>query len=65
MGGAPRVGDAAQWQERIEDGLARLQTSAIDGISSDTGVRLPKGGFAQLSDGEVNAAVEYMIEVSK
>ena len=44
---------------RVEaNGLDSVVTNAINGI----GMMPPKGGNASLSDAEVRAAVEYMME---
>lgn len=65
IAGAPKTGDAEIWQERIARGMAELVANAIDGFQGATGVMLPKGGNAALSDDEVRAAVEYMVEQSR
>ena len=64
VGGAPVVGDVEGWKDRIDAGTELLIRNAIDGISSEAGVMPPKGGFVHLSDEEVSAAVEYMVEES-
>ena len=59
--GAPIVGDTAVWAERLKKGTATLYDNAINGINA-----MPaKGGFANLSDNTVKAAVDYMIEQSQ
>ncbi len=58
VGGAPITGDAASWTDRIAKGRDKLVSSAIDGI----GVMPPKGGQSQLSDKDVAAAVDYLIQ---
>ncbi len=65
VGGAPVVGDAAAWEPRIASGVQALIDNAINGVSSDSGVMPPKGGFAQLSDEAVADAVRYMAEESR
>lgn len=66
VAGAPKIGDAAAWTVRLErGGMASLESNAINGISSPTGVMPPKGGFTHLSDEEVKAAVAYMVEGSE
>ena len=65
IAGAPKTGDAAGWATRIAQGMATLVAHAIDGFTGDTGVMLPKGGNASLSDDEVEAAVEFMVEESR
>jgi cytochrome c5 len=34
-------------------------------MTTDSGVMPPKGGFAHLSDEQVRAAVEYMVDASQ
>jgi len=64
-GGAPVVGDAAQWTDRIAQGSDTLYDHAINGFDGDAATpMLPKGGRADLSDQEVRDAVDYMIAES-
>jgi len=59
--GAPKIGDKAAWQPRLAQGLSALHTHALRGIRA-----MPaKGGNPSLSDAEVNAAVDYMLNQSK
>ncbi len=54
--GAPKIGDAAGWAPRIEQGYDTLVQHAINGIRT-----MPaKGGNPGLSDQEVARAVAYM-----
>ena len=62
VAGAPKIGDALNWEPRIEKGIDRLISNAINGVTSNTGTMPPKGGFAQLTDNEVSTAVHYMVE---
>lgn len=61
VAGAPKLGDKAAWAPRIGAGTAALVTSAIKGKNAMP----PKGGNASLADGDVKAAVEYMVAQSK
>jgi len=61
IGGAPILGDAGQWVERIAQGDAMLKTHAIDGFSGSTGFMPPKGGRVDLSDEEISSAVDFMV----
>jgi len=62
IGGAPVFGDAALWSGRIAQGAATLKEHALQGYTSGTGYMPPKGGRSDLSDAEVEAAVDYMID---
>lgn len=64
VGGAPIVGDAAQWSERIAQGMETLSRHAIEGYTGTAGYMPPKGGRLDLSDDEVISAVEYMANES-
>lgn len=59
--GAPKLGDNAQWSGRLSKGKDGLYASAINGF----GLMPPKGGNAALSDTEVKAAVDYMLDAAK
>jgi len=59
--GAPKVGDKDAWTPLIAKGVDVLANNAIEG----QGKMPPKGGNMQLSDDEVKAAVEYMVEQGK
>jgi cytochrome c5 len=58
-GEAPRTGAAADWTERFAAGRAALHAAAIRGVPNTA--MAPQGGFAELSDEEVRAAVDYML----
>lgn len=59
--GAPKFGDKAAWAPRIAQGMPTLVSHAINGIRS-----MPaRGGAASLSDDEVKAGVQYMVDGSK
>ena len=58
---APQLNDLAAWKERYGNGLNDLYKSAIEGFSGYY-VMPPRGGNAALSDEEVKAAVEYMLQ---
>ncbi|BAZ93066.1 sulfite dehydrogenase cytochrome subunit SoxD [Thiohalobacter thiocyanaticus] len=65
VAGAPKLGDSANWAPRIEQGMDVLYTHAIEGYQGESGYMPPKGGFTSLSDEEVKAAVQYMVEESR
>lgn len=59
--GAPKTGDKATWKPLIAEGSDTLTHNAIKGAG-----KMPaKGGNMSLSDDEVKAAVDYMVEKSK
>lgn len=58
IAGAPRLGNAADWQPRIAAGTARLYNSALKGTPKGMPA---KGGNTGASDGDVKAAVDYML----
>lgn len=61
IGGAPILGDAAQWTGRIAQGNDLLKQHAIQGYTGSAGYMPPKGGRMDLSDGEIEAAVDFMV----
>ncbi len=65
IGGAPKVGDVAGWTARIAQGNDVLYDHAINGYQGEAGYMPARGGLASLSDEEVQAAVDYMVEQSQ
>lgn len=61
LAGAPKVGDRAAWQARIDQGEEVMVKHAIDGFQGSGGVMPPKGGRDDLSDEDVTSAVRYMM----
>ena len=57
------LGDAVAWSPRLAKGMAVLYDSGVNGVPG-TGM-IAKGGCANCSDEEVNAAVDYMVASSK
>ena len=62
-GGAPIVGDAAAWADRIGKGNEALYASGVNGVPG-TGM-IAKGGCMACSDEEVHAAVDFMVSGSQ
>lgn len=62
--GAPKLGDQADWAPRIAQGMDVLYQHSIEGFTGAKGVMPPRGGAASLSDDDVKAAVDYMVEQS-
>ena len=65
IAGAPKAGDKAAWTPRIAQGKPALYDHAIKGYQGKAGVMPAKGGNASLADGDVKAAVDYMVSLSK
>jgi cytochrome c5 len=65
VAGAPMVGNAATWADRIAAGNDSLYANAIDGLVGSSGVMPAKGGNPTLSDAEVKAAVDHMVSQSQ
>ena len=61
IAGAPKAGDKVAWAPRISQGKPALYEHAIKGIR----MMPAKGGNAALADGEVKAAVDYMVGMAK
>jgi cytochrome c5 len=57
---APKLGDKAAWAPRLAAGVDGLTASVIKG----KGAMPPKGGSAA-SDGDIKAAVAYMVGTVK
>jgi len=62
MAGAPKTGDAAAWQARIDEkGLDGIVKTAISGINA-----MPAMGMCmECSDEDIKLTVEYIVENSK
>lgn len=60
-GGAPTM-DRAQWTARIAQGTEVLHRHAIEGYTGEAGVMPPKGGNPALTDEQVTATVDWMLE---
>lgn len=65
VGGAPTVGDTAEWAPRIAQGIDILNDHAINGYTGSAGVMIARGGRMDLSDAEVADAVLYMVNESQ
>jgi cytochrome c5 len=55
--GAPRLGDAAAWGPRIDQGMDTLLTHAMNG----KGAMPPRGGRMDLSKDDIKSAIAYMV----
>ena len=65
VAGAPIVGDVDDWRVRAAAGMLTLKQHAIKGYTGSKGLMPPKGGFANLTDKDVNEAVDFMVEASQ
>ena len=65
IAGAPKTGEADAWSARIAQGLEVLSEHAINGYNGEAGYMPARGGNSSLSDEEVIAAVEYMVNQSQ
>lgn len=65
IGGAPVLGSADAWTDRIAQGIDVLKDHAINGYQGSAGYMPAKGGRMDLSDEEVASAVDYMVSESQ
>ncbi|MDH3376031.1 MAG: c-type cytochrome [Gammaproteobacteria bacterium] len=64
VAGAPKFGDLSAWKDRIAQGNDALYERAIEGFQGSAGFMPAKGGNAALSDDDVKAAVDHMVQGS-
>ena len=64
VAGAPRFGDSGAWETRVAKGDEKLYANAINGYIGKAGVMPAKGGRPDLTDKEVEKAVDYMTQSS-
>jgi cytochrome c5 len=64
-GGAPRISDKVTWAPRVAEGLETLIRHATDGYTGSNGIMPPKGGNPALTDEQIKATVEWMINQVK
>ncbi len=62
LAGAPMTGDNDAWSTRVANGMDSLNSNAINGVQGDAGYMPPKGGRTDLSDDEIMAAVQFMVD---
>jgi cytochrome c5 len=63
VGGAPKVGNIDDWSPRIAKGIDALHNSGLNGVAGTA--MMAKGGRMDLSDQQIMAAVDYMVESSQ
>jgi cytochrome c5 len=61
LGGAPLIGNETLWAPRIEQGLDVLFEHATNGFYGKKGEMPARGGNADLTDADVQAAVRFMV----
>lgn len=61
VAGSPKLADKAAWAPRIALGMDALVASVIKG----KGIMPPRGACASCSDGDIKAAVQYMVSQSR
>jgi len=62
IAGAPRLDAMNEWNARVSSGREVLYQHAIGGYRGRIGLMPPKGGNPSLSDDEIRAAVDYMLD---
>ena len=58
LGGAPRLSERQAWAPRLAGGRGALVASVVKG----KGAMPPKAGNPSLSDGDIRAAIDYMMD---
>ena len=65
IAGAPKIGDKSAWGPRIATGEKTLVQHAINGFQGKSGVMPPKGGNPALTDDQIKATVQWMVDQVK
>jgi len=63
--GAQRIGDREGWRSRLGQGRDTLLEHSILGFEGAVGHMPPRGGNPALSDADVAAALDYLLEQSR
>jgi cytochrome c5 len=61
VAGAPKL-ETAAWESRIAKGTDAIVQNAINGFQGETGMMPPKGGRMDLSDEQIQATVQWMLD---
>jgi cytochrome c5 len=64
VAGAPMPGNKEEWAPRVAQGRETLYTHALEGFTGQKGMMPARGGNAALTDEDVKAAVDYMVNKS-
>ncbi len=59
---APKLGDRGEWSQRIRPGFKLLYQAAIEGVPNTS--MAARGGHRELSDADIRAVVDFMIEAA-
>jgi len=62
FGPGPKLGNKADWKDRVTKGMPALVKAAIDGTAKGMPA---KGGNPKLTDAQVKSAVQYMVDSVK
>lgn len=65
VAGAPKPGDKADWSPRISQGMDVLYQHALEGFTGAKGQMPARGGAVTLSDEEIKAGVDFMVNQSR
>ena len=60
MMGAPKVGDKEAWSNRIDKGMDKVYSNAINGLNG-----MPPRGGTNFDDAKMKTIIDYMISISK
>lgn len=60
VGGAPKLGDKADWGPRVKQGHDTLLKHALDGFQGKAGFMPARGACGDCSDGDIKTAVEFL-----
>jgi len=61
VAGAPKIEDSQAWEARLKQGIDQLFAHANEGFQGTNGFMPAKGGQSQLTEKQVNDAVEYIL----
>lgn len=64
-GGAPKLDDKGHWGQRIAQGIDTLVKHATEGYTGALGMMPARGGNPALTDEQVKATVEWMVEQTR
>ena len=64
-GGAPKLGDVANWEGRLSNGVDALYANALNGFTGSSGTMPAKGLCMSCSEDDIKATVDYIVENSQ